>query len=498
MQVVIDGMAWIPLDSLAPQQLVNLRDALTVWPKATSDMGEGDPGPVYLYREAAKVNGNAIGIPREFYRANRTESHELLVHVSDGDPMGDVQTSLRFTGEFEEQERALVKVRADLEEEGWGGALVRAGCGWGKTIWAIEFARRMGRRTLIVVHKEFLLKQWKDRIERYFPGARVGIVRQSQCEFEDKDFVIGLVHSLALGVSDRTRYPHKLWKAFGLVITDEVHRIGAQTWAPVVPAFNARYRIGLTATPRRKDGAENVFRYHIGPVAFSAQKEMLVPKVRRVWTETRMKPISRGRYKVAVENLKSSQVISQLCDDPMRTRLLAEQIAAAVRVGRKVLIISERLEHLRDLARESNELLARIDPPFAPVADFFTGEWFTGEKDRTKGERKKKRTDAQLERAEQANMVFATKQMIEEGLDIQALDTLVLATPIGDVEQAAGRIRRVCKPEPDKCARLCPWRAGRCDGKPEPIVVDVIDEHVERAKQRWYSRNRWYKELGSL
>jgi superfamily II DNA or RNA helicase len=166
-------------------------------------------------------------------------------------------------------------------------------------------------------------------------------------------------------------------------------------------------------------------------------------------------------------------------------------VVRAVKVGRKVMIVSERLEHLRDLARDISSILFNLDLPFVPVLDFYTGEWFVDE------DKKKKRTREELKKAESANVILCTKQMVAEAFDVQALDVIVLATPMSDVEQAIGRVRRWCLPSPGKCRRLCPWRAGQCEGKPTPIVVDVVDERIPILKAKARRRDQFYKSLGS-
>jgi len=305
-----------------------------------------------------------------------------------------------------------------------------------------------------------------------------------------------------------------LYDAFGFAITDEVHRIGAQTWSPILPRFSARYRLGLTATPRRKDDAEAVFFQHIGPIGYAARTKPVTPQLRRLYTSTevRGKMDVDGKIKKAKE-LGRSEVVTQLSGDPARVREVAEDIFQAVKRGRKLLVISERLEHLHDLAVDLTKLLTQVDLPFTPVSDFYVGEWFTGETTPTgelvkikvgKGRnakwrpKTKRRTEAELEKAESANVIFATTQMVSEGLDIQALDVLVIATPVSDVEQAAGRVRRRCLPEENKCKRLCPWRAGVCPGKPQPIITDVIDEDVPQAKGKYRTRERFYRREGIL
>lgn len=369
---------------------------------------------------------------------------------------------------------------------------------------AMEFARKHGRSTVVLVHKEFFINQWRRRFELFFPGAKVGLIRQNLCQFEGYDFVIAMIQSLA---SKGTSYPSEMYDAFGLVISDEVHRVGAPSWAPVIPRFSARYRLGLTATDRRKDGCEDVFRHHIGQIAYAAKTKSLIPQIRRIYTDTvmrgKMKP--GGKIKKASE-MGRSEVVSQLAGSTARTRQVMEDVVNAVKMGRKVMVLSERIVHLKELADDLNILMNHAKTDFPVVCDFYTGSWYTGEldgegnlaKDKNGDPKTKRRTEEQLEKAESANVIFATVQMVQEGLDIQAIDVLVVATPIGDVEQAAGRVRRPCLPIAKKCEKMCPWRAGVCASKPDPIIVEVIDEDVPQAMSRWKARARFYRSIGAM
>lgn len=493
MRVKVDGRVWLPKDGLAAHHLNNLRQRLTIMPTANTAFGGDAPLPVLLYKEDA----DWFGVPREFYRQTRKGDHSETCMLADGMPMADFATKMRFEGPYAEQGAAIEQMLEYTRENAWGGFILRAGCGFGKTNVALEFARRLGKRTLILVHKEFFMRQWRERILEFMPDARVGMIKQDQCDYEGCDFVIGMLQSLARDDQSGSKYPDAIYDAFGLVVSDECHRVGAQTWADIVPRFNARYRLGLTATPRRKDGAEDVFYYHLGSVLYSAKTNAIVPLVKRLRTATRMRPVRGARGRVVAEDaLTHTQIVSQLVDDPIRNRAIADEVAQAVQRGRKVMVVSERLGHLRTLEREISGVLLRMDLPFEPVLDSYTGEWYSGGLDADGEPRKRTRTEEDLRQAERANVVLATKQMIEEGLDIPAIDVLVLVTPLSDAEQAVGRVRRHCKPSETKCKHLCPWRAGQCDGKPHPIVVDVVDAEVPRLVNSYRRRLGFYRDIG--
>ncbi len=506
MKVIVGGYCWLDANALSEEQLSNLRVALTIKPSRTSEHDNKDPDPIHLYKEDSEKG--LIGVPRQFYldaNAKSGRTHEEELRVSDGAPMGKFDSLMSYKKPYEEQLAAIDALGAKVCSAPFGGMLLKAGCAFGKTNTALAFARNHGRRTLIVVHKEFLMNQWRRRIRDFMPGARVGIIRQDKCSWKDCDFVIAMMDSLA----SKTRgYPMEIYDgAFGLLMFDEVHRVGAQTWSPIPPQFNARWRLGLTATDRRRDGAEGVFQLHIGPVTYEAKTPSLVPDIRRIFTDTKMRAVMKyGKIKGA-KKLSRAEVVGQLTSEESRTRQIMEDVYGAVAQGRKVMVLSERIIHLREMAEDLNRIVMARDLTFPVVVDFYTGSWYTGARDKETGKllldrdgepRKKRRTEAELDKAERANVIFATNQMVQEGLDIQPIDVLVIATPISDVEQAAGRVRRHCLPEPKKCKLMCPWRAGVCQGKPRPIITEVVDESVPSAMAKYRSRVRFYRDIGAL
>jgi superfamily II DNA or RNA helicase len=446
MRVVVDAYAWIPKNELTSKQLLTLKSLLTVIPRKVGDHPGEAPGPLYLYRE----EGDRIGVPRQFFLDRRKDRHQVEFEVTDGD-LARWAGPLHFSGRLRSEQQKAVASTITKFRNGTLGGIIRADPGWGKTVAACALLAEMKVPTLVVVHKEFLMSQWKERIEQFLPGAKVGIAQQNMCDYTGKHVVIAMVHSLAT----ENRYPRSFYRWPGLVITDEVHRIGAETWSPVPAQFSARYRLGISATPRRKDGADNVFRYHIGRVLFGATERRLKPKVRRVWTNFRV--VKTERFNPAL--VSRSILVRFLCASRARNRLIVQQLKLAVEAGRKVLVLSERLNHLEAL----DAALAREMGSEAPS----TGRYVGG------------MTQAERDESAQCQVIFATKQLASEGLDIPPLDTLFLVTPMSDVEQAVGRILR-------------PF-----EGKKDPVVVDFRDNKVAKFKAAGESRDKFYRRIGA-
>lgn len=499
MDVVVSNMAWFQKSQLGPGRVATLKDLLVVVPKVFSGYTEDDtptaPTRVVCYRETPEL----FGVPRAYFRDNAKESHLVTYQTSPGRPVS-LQSSVRMTGRYIEQATAVDTLVSTLQSR--DQCMLKARPGWGKTNVALEVYRRLGVTGVVLVHKEFLMKQWIRRAAKVLPGIKIGIVREKKCQFEGYDLVVAMMESLAL--EDGHRYPKEFYRWPGFVIVDEAHRAAAPSFSKAAPLFDARYRLAVTATPRRLDGAEDVFRWHLGQIAYDAKTEMPKPTV---WV---VKAPLLGMSAEVVEATGKAIVTTALSKLSLRNRRIVRVLLKLVQgpSERKVMVIGHRLEQLRDL-KESFETCCRT-AGLGVTTGVYTGEWWTGrfkKKTLASGvevevEVRAKLKEADLEAAESARVLFSTYQMVAEGLDIPALDTIIFATPSGDVEQSVGRTQRFCVATeedgaPEKCARLCPWRAGKCLEKPMPLVVDLVDRGVRMSEVREGYRRDFYRSIGA-
>lgn len=438
MDIVVSNWAWIPLSSFTPERLDRLRRRLTITPKRTS-VHQTEILPIHLYRERR----TDIGIPREFFFANRQLNHNVVDQMARGREIG-----VKFEGVLTPDQQAAVG--SAIKAQGSSG-IIQAAPGWGKTVVGLACWVAIARTAIVVVQKEFLVHQWKERIKTFVPSARVGIVQQDSCQFgDDFDITIAMIQSLD---ARRKEYPEELWKWPGMLIADEVHRVAAYTWSDIAPMFEAKVRLGLSATPRRKDGADNVFFWHLGPILYKSKVKKVIPKLRRVFTQYEF----RITEKFNPNDYSKEIQLRLLCGNPARNQLIVDELGKAVAAGRKVIVLSERRKHLETL----REMFGPLKPDGC-VCDYYVGN----------------RTMEELKKAEKANVLFCTYQMTKEALDIPRLDTAFLATPVSDVEQAVGRIMRE---HPDKKFA---------------VVVDFIDSRIKRFAKSWSSRLRFYKRAG--
>ena len=438
----VGKLAWLKIDGV--KNIDALKNNLTIMPK-DSGYGKEAPKPVLLYL----IKGDYIGIPRQYFLSRAGSSNIEFTHT-DGLPMN---SDVVFNGTLmEDQQKALDIVSRRLSDNMILGGIINMPVGTGKTVTSLAIAQHLKLKTIVIVHKEFLVRQWKERVRQFLPKARIGHIQAKVCDYKNKDIVIGMVHSI--GSKD---YPKEMFNEFGLVISDEVHRMAAPTWSQAIPRFNAKWRIGLSATPTRKDNTENVFKYHIGDIIYTAYTERLKPKIRKV--QSSYKFIKTGSFNP--NKMPLSRIITALTKSKVRNELIVRQMIGAINAGRCVLVLSHRLKHLEELNILYKKRVAKTDN-INVITDFYVGG----------------RSEKQLKIAENATMLFGTYQMAKEGLDIPKLDTLVMATPMSDVIQSIGRILRVE------------------ENKKEPIVVDVIDSFVRPCKMMSNTRYKTYLSKG--
>lgn len=228
-----------------------------------------------------------------------------------------------------------------------------------------------------------------------------------------------------------------------------------------------------SATPRRKDGTEKVFLYHIGRVGYKSNTKKMDIIVKRVWTGFDIIKTD----KVDPGKLPKEIKLKFLYANKKRNQRIALELERIVEAKRKVIVLSSSLFHLDRI--KDYFLDTKLGP--CTVVDYYTGQWFTNEVDENKKRKKKKRTDDELKKAERAQVIFATFQMASQALDIPDIDTEVLASPMSDVEQAVGRAARYDK------------------GKKTPvIIVDMVDSMIPEFNNMYLSREKFYKRKGYL
>lgn len=343
--------------------------------------------------------------------------------------------------------------------------IAEAPTGWGKTYHGCAVAAALGQATLIVVTKNDLVQGWHSTLKTLIgvPPEQIGHVQQAKCDYKGKRFVVAMVHSLI-----ERQYDPEFYNYFGLVIFDEVHRLGADYFEQVCGLFPARYRLGLSATPNRKDGRFRSFYYHIGEILVRGTQIPMSPKVLKKhtgWKVPRYPKFNseKGRYEtveMAVNPGQMGAVLKRLCGDPVRNHQIAEFVSEAYKAGRRILVLSDLIDgHLKKLFHA----IVKAGVPGQDI-DYYIGG----------------RKQSDLDVAKKARVVLATFAFTSEGTNVPEWDTLVLATPKADVEQAVGRILR------------------ELEGKKTPIVLDLVDDHPT-LKAFFYSRlKNYYKVKGTV
>lgn len=299
------------------------------------------------------------------------------------------------------------------------------------TAMALNIISRLSRKTLVIVHKGFLLNQWVERIAEFLPSARVGTIQGQVIDIKDKDIVIGMLQSLSM-----KEYPDDMFSSFGLTVVDECHHISSEVFSRSLSKIVTRYTLGLSATMDRKDGLTHVFKMFLGDVAFKMERDtednVFVKCIKYVSKDPDFEEVVldyRG-------NPQYSSMITKICDYNHRTEFILKVLVDELREkpDQQIMILGQNksiLKYIHDAIE--HRMIATV------------GYYVGGMKDEA------------LKSSEDKKVVVATYAMAAEGLDIKTLSTLFLVTPRTDITQAVGRILRV-KHE-------------------RPLVVDFCDTH---------------------
>ena len=428
----------IPKNELTIEKQKQIRNDLTIKPFSLREVSpmNNDQKTFPAYRES----GNKFYVPHYYGVENFGAPKQYK--ISEGDDI-----DLEFAGILRDYQEPVVNKFIDhCNNVKYGGGLLELPCAWGKTSASLYILSKLHKKTLVIVHKEFLMNQWIERIQQFLPKARVGKIQGPIIDIDDKDIVIGMLQSLSM-----KEYPTSTFESFGLTIIDEVHHISSEVFSNSLFKLVTKYMLGLSATMNRKDGTTKVFKMFLGDVIFKGKRDepmnVIVHSIKYEVDDDEFNEVKtdfRG-------NPAYSTMISKLCEYNRRTEFILKIVSdmLSVNPNQQIMILAQYkniLKYLHDAISHRN--IATV------------GYYIGGMKEQA------------LKATEGKKVVIATYAMAAEALDIKTLTTLIMATPKTDIEQSVGRILR--------------------EKHSSPIVVDIVDSH-DLFQNQWRKRKTFYK-----
>lgn len=420
-------------NSLTLKEQIYIREELTVKPYTPKSPVQLPDYPIY------RESGKKFYIPRKFGIDTFGEPNEIRIKRG-------IQINIKFEGILRDNQAVIVQKYLDyIKNGGWGG-LFDIYCGFGKTILALAVIAGIGLKTLIIVHKGFLVDQWIERINQFLPTARIGKIQGQILDIEDKDIVLGMLQSLSM-----KEYPDDQFAEFGLCIIDECHHISAEIFVRALQKIVTTYTLGLSATMNRKDGLTKVFKMFLGDVIHKEKREKdQVVLIKAIEFITNDEDFNRMEYDFR-GNPKYSTMISKVCNFNIRSEYVISILINELKLNPN--------QQFLILAHQKNLLIylyKAIEYRKIGTVGYYIGGM--------------KQKDLKISETKQ--LILATYSMASEALDIKTLTTLMLTTPKTDVEQAVGRILRV--------------------KHNNPLIIDIIDQH-DIFKNQWRKRLVFYQ-----
>ena len=391
-------------NEIKPKDLLMIESELNVKPYnyLTPDV------PTFpIYRESK----TKLYLPKYYGKLKFGEPHEYKL------PKGE-DIELEFAGSLRPLQNEIVeKYKATLCDDfsKSNGGIITLQCGGGKTVIGLNIISLVKKKTLIIVHKTFLMNQWKERIEQFLPTAKLGYIQGKILEVDDCDIVIGMLQSISM-----KEYDSEIFKSFGLCIIDEVHHIGAETFSKALCKINCHCMLGLSATPKRKDGLSKVFEYYIGDYVYiQKEKESRAVEVNIIQLKDTY-PYCQ-ELKNYNRKLNMPRMISNIAEYNERTGMIVKLVKRIIKKEptRQILLLSDRKDQL-------HFIYSLVDTHKICSVGYYVG----GMK------------EIELKKSEHNTLILGTYAMSSEGMDIPSLNTLILATPKSDIQQSVGRILR--------------------------------------------------------
>ena len=423
-------------NELTIEQQKQIRTDLTIKPFTHGGIGSTEQKTFPAYRES----NNKFYVPHYYGVEEFGPPKEYK--IAEGTPI-----DLEFAGKLRENQEIVVNTYlGHVNKVGFGGGLLELPCAYGKTVLSLNILSQLKKKTFIIVHKEFLMNQWIERIQQFLPKARIGKLQGSIIDIDNKDIVIGMLQSLSM-----KEYPTSIFESFGLTIIDEVHHISSEVFSNSLFKLVTKYMLGLSATMNRKDGTTKVFKMFLGEVIFKGKRD----EERNVIVHAIKYQVNDDEFNEVKTDFRGnpaySTMISKLCEYNRRSEFILRVLSD--------MLLKDSNQQIMILAHNKN-LLKYLHDAIVHRNIATCGYYVGGMK------------ESALKETESKKIVIATYSMAAEALDIKSLTTLIMATPKTDIEQSVGRILR--------------------EKHSNPIVVDIIDHH-DLFQNQWRKRKTFYK-----
>lgn len=334
--------------------------------------------------------------------------------------------------------------------------ILSAPTAFGKTVTAAAIIAKRRVNTLILVHRVELLKQWRERLATFLQTANAAIGTIGG----GKQKPTGVIDIAVMQSLVRKGEVASCVEDYGQLIVDECHHLSAISFESIMKRAKARFVLGLTATPYRRDGQHPIIFMRCGPVRHAAVQSPNAPHKLEVWPRSVESGIATG------PSLGIQEVFRQLAGNPVRNACLAQDIADLYAEGRKILVLTERTQHVEDLRAVLSENTTNLYVLHGRLA---------------KKQRKSVLQDLESLPGNAARVLLATGKLLGEGFDHAPLDTLVLAMPIswkGTLQQYAGRLHR------------------EHALKDDVRIYDYVDSGNLALERMWSRRQRGYRAMG--
>jgi superfamily II DNA or RNA helicase len=404
------------------------------------------------------------------------------------------------------------------------GGLLELPCAWGKTSASLYICSQLRKKTLVIVHKEFLLNQWIERIQQFIPEAKIGRIQGQIIDVQDKDIVLCMLQSLVL-----KDYDQSIFDDFGFTIIDEVHHISSETFSNALFKIVTKYMLGLSATMNRKDGTTKVFKMFLGEVVHKVERkgEHNV-EIRAVTYKS-----DDSEFNETILDYKGqpqiSSMISKLCAYEPRTDFILKLLTDFIKVdgaeitthnipkpacalcksSRYYLVKNTCCNTVKYCLTCMNNVVKNVEAKKRPKCpcctkvlkfeqNYIENPWVKPMEQRqtivlshnlnileymynkiinenlaSVGYYIGGMHEEDMKKSEKKQVILATYAVANEGLDIPSLNAEFLITPKTDVVQTIGRVLRAKHAYAD------------------PVIYDIVDSHDVFQKQ-WAKRKSYY------
>lgn len=440
MEPYVDSWLWLSVSGFDASEVSYIKKKLTV--------ADSSGKSATIYKSYIEKDG-MIGIPRSFFKDSSRSKIDKSYKCSDGSQFNSESICANDCELSHVLMRGFSVLIDNICSEKSGDAIAVIGSDLDSIRVLSRISKSIQMRMVVVSPPGVQFESWAEASKSDLSGLSLDKAEEGK-DLSDAHVVVVSSDKISSLIDKNVFRPDE----FGVVVFLNIAKISLGLFLKMIGFFNCSKRIGIVNPSSPMTGScERIFKYHLGSPCFFLKTDQDTPKIRRVWSSWKISSWS----KVNPVLISKESLLEHMCSSSIYNQHIVEQLVLAMESGRKIILFSDRVFHLRTIKMILESTWSGNPRKIDFMMDGMSPE--------------------DILDASKSDVILTTFSFVGEIPDMPMVDTVMIATPVKD---------------PSPFVKVC---TSQYPGKKPSVIVDMRCDGIPVCKDYGKMRDDLYLSL---